>query len=52
MCWQFAVAIAVIVPIVLMPVALVWYLNIGGLVAALKARREKEALKAGLKEVA
>jgi hypothetical protein len=38
---EFAVAIAVAVPIILFPVAFVWYLNIGGMVQALKAKKAK-----------
>lgn len=38
---EFAVAIAVAVPIILFLVAFVWYLNIGGMVQALKAKKAK-----------
>jgi len=39
------VALAVAIPVVLLPVALVWYINIGGIVHAVreaKAAREKK----------
>ncbi len=32
--WQFIVALVVMIPIILLPVAFVWYLNLGGLYAA------------------
>jgi hypothetical protein len=38
------IALAVAVPIILLPVALVWYVNIGGLRAAVKEARERRAL--------
>lgn len=42
--WQFIVALVVMIPIVLVPVALVWYLNLGGIYAAVrKARRSRAA---------
>lgn len=34
--WELVVALLVAVPVVLFPVALIWYLNIGGVFAALK----------------
>ena len=42
------VALAVAVPVILFPVALVWYINIGGIVAAVreaKAARVKKTAK-------
>ncbi|MFH1169884.1 MAG: hypothetical protein V1691_04225 [Chloroflexota bacterium] len=41
--WQLIVALVVAVPIILFPVALVWYLNIGGIYAAIKEARAKRA---------
>ena len=38
------IALAVAVPIILLPVALVWYINLGGMFAALKEARERRAL--------
>ena len=46
--WTFLVALMVAIPVVLFPAALVWYLNIGGIGAALrqaKARRNRAALE-------
>ncbi len=35
------VALALAIPIMLIPVALVWYINVGGIYAAIKETREK-----------
>jgi hypothetical protein len=44
--WQMIVMLVVFIPIVLLPVAFVWYLNLGGIRAALRsARRGKVADK-------
>jgi hypothetical protein len=43
--WQFVVALVVAIPIILLPVALVWYLNIGGIYAAVREARRKRALR-------
>lgn len=37
--WQVIVALVIAVPIILFPAAYVWYLNIGGIVAAIKDAR-------------
>ncbi len=56
--WQLIVALAIVIPIILFPAAFVWYLNIGGIVQAVRearqarAAREKEGrevAKAGVK---
>jgi hypothetical protein len=39
MSWQVIVALVVMVPIILIPVFLVWFLNLNGVYAAWKARR-------------
>ncbi len=41
--WQFVVAIALAVPVILVPVALAWYLNVGGIYAAIKEAGKKRA---------
>ncbi len=43
--WEMVVAIAVATPIILLPVAFVWYLNLAGIYAVVKETREarKEA---------
>lgn len=49
--WELVIALAVAIPVILFPVAFVWYLNIGGIYAAVKAARVKKAvqLKAAVK---
>ena len=39
--WQVILALVLVIPIVLVPVAFVWYLNIGGVYAAIKEVRER-----------
>jgi hypothetical protein len=44
--WEFIVALVVMVPVILLPVAFIWYLNIGGAMAAMReARARKTAEK-------
>ncbi len=46
--WQLIVALVIMIPIVLLPVALAWYLNLGGMRLLLRAvRRGKVAGKEG-----
>lgn len=37
--WQFLVALALAIPLVMLPVVFVWYLNVGGLYAAIREGR-------------
>jgi hypothetical protein len=41
--WQIIVALAVMVPIILLPVMFVWFLNIGGLYTVVRRIRERQA---------
>lgn len=45
--WPIIVAIAVLVPIFLFPAALVWYVNVTGLLEVLKDRQERKKRAAG-----
>ncbi|MBI2868587.1 MAG: hypothetical protein HYX96_02030 [Chloroflexi bacterium] len=48
--WQIVVALIVTIPVILLPLVLVWYLNMGGIFAAMRensARRARE--KKGIK---
>ena len=38
--WQFIVALVIAIPIILIPPALVWYINIGGIVQAARETRK------------
>ncbi len=49
--WQFIVALVIAIPVILFPAAFVWYLNIGGITAAIKKYRERQVLaRKGVKE--
>ena len=39
--WQFILALVIAVPIILFPAAFVWFLNVGGIYAAMKEARAK-----------
>ena len=43
--WQVIVALVVAIPIMLIPPALIWYINIGGIYAAIKDARERKAVR-------
>ena len=52
--WQVIVALVVMLPVILLPAAFVWYLNVGGMVTALKEARKRRTAReqAGDKVVA
>lgn len=51
--WQLIVALAIVIPIILFPAAFVWYLNIGGIVQAVReARQARAAREKGTEAVA
>ena len=37
--WPIVLAIVLAIPVILMPIALIWYLNVGGIIAVLDQRR-------------
>ena len=41
--WELIVALVIAIPIILFPAAYIWYLNIGGLLTAMKEARAKKA---------
>ena len=43
--WEFIVALVIAIPIILFPAAFVWYLNIGGIYAAIKEALERKAAR-------
>lgn len=43
--WQVIVALVIAIPIILIPVVFVWYLNIGGIYALIKEARERRAIR-------
>jgi len=52
--WQVIVALVLVIPIILIPVLFVWYLNIGGIYAAIKekqaAREQSRKMAAEVKQ--
>ena len=47
MTWQIAVAMFIVIPIILLPVALVWYLNSGRILAAVREMRQRQTARQG-----
>lgn len=45
MSWQIIVALIVAVPVILFPAALVWFLNVGGILEALKYARARKVAR-------
>ena len=43
--WEIVVALAIAVPIILLPVVFVWYLNIDGIYTAIKKARVGQAVR-------
>ena len=43
--WQLIIALVIAIPVILFPAAFVWYLNFGGIYAAIKEAREKKAAR-------
>ena len=41
--WEFIVALVIAIPVILFPVAFVWYLNIGGVYMAVKEALKRRA---------
>jgi len=41
--WQLIVALVIMIPVILLPVAFVWYLNLGGMRLLLRAVRRGKA---------
>jgi len=43
--WEFIVALAIAIPVILFPAAFVWYLNVGGIYAAIKKAQAKRVAR-------
>lgn len=43
MTWEFVVALIIAIPVVLIPVAFVWFLNLGGIQAAVREARGRRS---------
>jgi hypothetical protein len=44
--WEFVIAIIVAVPVMLFPAVFIWYLNVGGAIAAVKRMRARKHAQA------
>ncbi len=44
--WQIIIALIVAIPIILFPVAFIWYLNLGGVYTAIKEARARRTARA------
>jgi hypothetical protein len=45
MTWQFIVVLTLAVPVILFPIALIWFLDIEGIVKWIKRARKRKALQ-------
>ncbi len=43
--WQVILMLVLAIPVLLIPVALIWYINIGGIYLAIREAREKRAAR-------
>ncbi len=43
--WEFILALVIAIPVILFPVAFVWFLNIGGIYSALKEVRARRVAR-------
>lgn len=43
--WQIILALAIAIPIIIFPAALIWYINIGGIYLAMEEARAKRAAR-------
>jgi len=44
--WEFIIALVIAIPVILFPVAFIWYLNAGGIYAVIKRALAKRAVRA------
>ncbi len=43
--WQIIIAILIALPVILFPIALLWYLNLGGIITTIKEIKNKRAVR-------
>lgn len=41
--WEFVLVLVITIPIILFPVALIWYFNIGGIYEAVRRSRSRQS---------
>ena len=50
MAWQLIVAIVVAIPIILFPAALIWYMNVSGLLQVMREARQRGKRRVALEK--
>jgi hypothetical protein len=50
--WEIIVALVVAIPVILFPAAFVWYLNVGGILTAVREARTAKEKKAAATKIA
>lgn len=48
MAWQLIVAIVVVVPLILFPAALIWYVNVSGLLQVMREAHQRQKRRVAL----
>ena len=43
--WEFIIALVIAIPIILFPAAFIWYINVGGIYAAVREARKKRVAR-------
>jgi hypothetical protein len=43
--WQIIVALVITIPVILLPVSIIWYVNVGGVYLAIKEAKAKRAAR-------
>jgi len=43
--WEFVIGLVIAIPIILFPVAFVWYFNVGGIVTAIREARARRTAR-------
>jgi hypothetical protein len=43
--WEFIVVLVIAVPVILSPVAFIWFLNVGGILAAIRETRARRSTR-------
>jgi len=48
--WQILIALVIAIPVILFPVAVIWYLNIGGIFTAIQESRMRRGMRGSKKD--
>lgn len=52
MIWQLIAAIVVVMPLILFPAALVWYMNVSGLLQVMREARQRQKRRVAIEKAA